>query len=94
MCARCLDAVCELLQSFGSDGFHGGDERGQLVLGAGRRSLQHTKILSVLTQDDLPLLHELRRPYGPAESSQTLTCSSSSVGGWERWSGPPSSRGA
>lgn len=46
--ARCLDAVSELLQSFGPDGFHGGDERGQLILGAGRRSLQQTKISSVL----------------------------------------------
>lgn len=35
-----LDAVGELLQSFGSDRFHGGDECRQLVLGARRRALR------------------------------------------------------
>lgn len=35
-----LDAVGKLLQSFGSDRFHGGDECRQLVLGACRRALQ------------------------------------------------------
>lgn len=48
--ARCLDAVGKLLQSFGSDGFHGGDERGQLVLCARRRALQQTKILSAFRE--------------------------------------------
>lgn len=90
--ARCLDAVCKLLQRFGSNGFHGGDERGQLVLGARRRSLQHTKTGSVLAQD------LLQRPLGdrgaPAGWSRTPTCSSSGVGGWGRWSAPPNSRGA
>lgn len=91
--ARCLDAVCKLLQSFGSNGFHGGDERGQLVLGACRRSLQHTKTGSVLAQD------HLQRPAGtpvggPAGWSRTPTCSSSGVGGWGRWSAPPNSHGA
>lgn len=47
-----LDAVCELLQSFGSDRLHGGDECGQLVLGARCRSLQakliYFNVLSLL----------------------------------------------
>ena len=36
----CLDAVCKLLQSFGSYAFHGGDQSGQLVLSASRRPLE------------------------------------------------------
>lgn len=35
-----LDAVGKLLQSLGSDRFHGGDECRELVLGARRRALQ------------------------------------------------------
>lgn len=46
MWASCLDAVCKLLQSFGSDRLHGGDECRQLVLGARCRSL-HTKRLFI-----------------------------------------------
>lgn len=94
MWACCLDAVCELLQSFGSDRFHGGDERGQLVLGAGRCSLQ-TNTSSVFMWDDLsPQRMRTRRRSRPAESSQTRTCSSSGVWEWGRWWGQPSSRGA
>lgn len=35
-----LDAVCKLLQCFGSDGFHGRDERRKLVLGASSSALR------------------------------------------------------
>lgn len=34
-----LDAVCKLLQGFGSDGLHGGDEGRELVLSAGSCAL-------------------------------------------------------
>lgn len=81
MRAPCLDAVCKLLQSFGSDRLHGGDEGGQLVLGARRRALQTAQhIITVIHFCHTRTFWEFFGvQLGPAAWYQTQTCSSSGV---------------
>lgn len=100
MWACCLDAVCKLLQSFGSNRLHGGDESRQLVLGACCCSLQ-TKDNTVRSKKIKYYLYAAAFCinnetvwFRPAEWCQTPTCSSSGVWGWGRWWGRPSSRDA
>lgn len=87
MRAPCLDAVCKLLQSFGSDRLHGGDESRQLVLGARCCSLKTTwnKRLCSCSMFSTDHAVQTLRWCRPAAWSQTLTCSSSGVWGWGRW---------
>lgn len=90
-----LDAVGELLQSFGSDRFHGGDECRQLVLGARRRALRtDARCIDTILTLRLVATVARRKPTGgrPAAWCRTRTCSSWGASGWGRWWGRPSSR--
>lgn len=89
----CLDAVCKLLQSFGSDCLHGGNKGGQLVLGACSCSL-HTERHTIDQTTTTALLCYKVVQLKPAALSRTRTYSSSGAWGWGKLWGRLSSRDA